>query len=312
MSEWAIQTESLTKHYQQVRAVDGLNLRVPRGAVYGFLGRNGAGKTTTIKLLLGFARSHAGTARVLGMDVSTQLREILARTAFVGENKTLYEHFTPAEHVKFHRGFYPQWSDAAAANYARDLEIPMGQKFKSLSKGNRTKVWLLLALAQNAELMILDEPTTALDPLTADIFLRSLAEDHAGEGRTIFFSSHHLAEVEQIADWVGIIDRGKLLLEARLEDIRNNFRLIVATGNGLPLERQTPVVSALSAANLCRYVVERDADAWQSRLRAQGATILESMPLSLKDVFLELVRKEEPCISGNAGATLAAPSLARA
>ncbi|MBI3405534.1 MAG: ABC transporter ATP-binding protein [Acidobacteria bacterium] len=312
MSEYAISTESLAKHYKNIRAVDGLNLRVPAGAVYGFLGRNGAGKTTTIKMLLGFARANAGSAEILGMNVNGQLQQILKRTAFVGENKTLYDNFTPTEMARFHKGFYPNWSDGDATKFAQSLEIPMDQKFKKLSKGNRTKVWLLLALAQNADLMILDEPTTALDPLTADVFLRILAESYAGEERTVLFSSHNLAEVEQIADWVGIIDRGKLLLEARLEDIRNNFRLIVAGGNGLPLVRQAPVVSAVAAANLVRYVIDRDGDGWQTQLRAQGATILESLPLSLKDVFLELVRKEEPCTSGSAGETLATPSLARA
>lgn len=243
MSELAICTEGLVKQYPGVRAVDGLDLRVPRGAVYGFLGRNGAGKTTTIKVLGGLARATAGSARVLGLDVRAQRLAILERTAFVGERKALYDSLTTAELLRFTRGFYGRWSNRAE-NYLRLLELAGNQRFGKLSRGNRTRVCLLLALAQEAELLVLDEPTSGLDPWMTDQFLRILIEDHTGEDRTIFLSSHQLAEVEQVCDWVGIIDRGRLLLEARLEDIRNEFRVITAAGNALPVSRSEQVLSA--------------------------------------------------------------------
>lgn len=303
MSELAIQTEQLRKAYGKLHALDGLDLRVPSGAVYGFLGRNGAGKTTTIKTLLGLVHSDAGSASVLGMDVRHHLTAILERTAFVSENKILYDGLTPAELLRFCRGFYAKWSDAAAEKYARQLDIPMKQPFAKLSKGNRTKVCLLLALAQNAELLILDEPTSGLDPVMIDEVLRILVEDHAGAGRTIFFSTHQLAEVEQIADWVGIIDRGKLLLEARLDDLRDQFRLILAAGDSLPLTGAPNLVSASHAGRACRYVVSRDADGFAVKLRHNGAQIMDISPLNLRELFLELVRKEDACTSGNSGAT---------
>jgi ABC-2 type transport system ATP-binding protein len=302
MSEYAIQTEALRKSYGKLRAVDGLDVHVPRGAVYGFLGRNGAGKTTTIKALLGLVHSDGGSASVLGMDVRQHLTAILERTAFVSENKILYDGCTPAELVRFNCGFFPTWRDDAAQKLARLLDIPMRRKYGKLSKGNRTKVCLLLALAQNSELLILDEPTAGLDPVMIDEVLRILVEDHVSAGRTIFFSTHQLSEVEQIADWVGIIDQGKLLLEAQLEDLRDQFRLILAAGDSLPASGTPHLISVSQSGRSSRYVVSRDAEEFAGQLRQRGAEILQISPLSLREVFLELVRKEEACTPGNAGA----------
>jgi ABC-2 type transport system ATP-binding protein len=309
MSDLAISTQGLVKVYSQVRAVDGLNLNVPRGAVYGFLGRNGAGKTTTIKTLLGLARPTAGAAQVLGLDIVRDRIEILRRVAFVGENKALYDGLTATEMLRFTRAFYPKWSGEAAEMCAQRLEIPMTQKFAKLSKGNRAKVWLLLAMGQNAELMLLDEPTAGLDPFMNDALLKLLAEEYAAEGRTVFFSSHHLAEVEQICDWVGIMDEGRMLLEARLEDIREHYRLVIAAGRDLPATASAPVVTITRNGEFSRYLLARGAETFAAGLKSQGAAVTHVTPLNLREVFVELVRKEEACTSGNVGETHAVPFL---
>jgi ABC-2 type transport system ATP-binding protein len=293
MNELAIDSKDLTKTYGSIRAVGGINLSVPRGAIYGFLGRNGAGKTTTIKMLLGLTRPTAGTAKVFGMDVSTECMAILRRTAFVSEKKTLYPSLTASELVRFSRGFYPTWSDSAVEKYARLLEIPMKQRFEKLSNGNQTKVWLLLALSQGADLLILDEPTTALDPVSVDQLLHVLAEDGLDRGCTIFFSSHQLEEVERIAEYAGVIDRGKLLLESRLDDIKSEFRLITAAGNSLPTQTSPQVLSVVTEGNFYRYVVTKDADSFASGLSQNGAMITNVATLSLREIFLQLVRKEQ-------------------
>jgi ABC-2 type transport system ATP-binding protein len=308
MTEYAIATDNLAKYYAATRAVDGLALRVPRGSVYGYLGRNGAGKTTTIRMLMGLAAPTHGSVNILGKRLPEDRLAILERVGFLGEKKNLFEAMTGNHLVHFNRPFFPRWSDEIAANYARRLEIPMDVKFKNLSLGNRTKLCLLLALAQGAELLVLDEPTTGLDPVVMDEFLKVLIEDYAGEGRTIFLSSHNLAEVEKIADWVGIIDRGKLLLEAPLEEIRSDFRRISASGNGLPTGRTAQVISVSASQPICEYFVRNDAEEFAAGLRSQGATILDVSPLNLEQVFLQLVRKEVPCTSGNIGATPAVVS----
>ena len=293
MSEFAIDTEALTKTYGNIHAVGGIRLTVPRGAIYGFLGRNGAGKTTTIKMLLGLTRPTAGAAHVLGMDVIAERMAILQRTAFVSEKKTLYPSLTPSELVRFSRGFYPTWSDSAVEKYARLLEIPMKQRFEQLSNGNQTKVWLLLALCQGADLLILDEPTTALDPITVDQLMHVLAADALDRGCTIFFSSHQLEEVERIAEYAGFIEHGKLLMEARLDDIKSEFRLITAAGSSLPAQTSSQILSVDVEENFYRYVVTRDAEGFAAALSRNGATVTSIATLGLREIFLQLVRKEQ-------------------
>jgi ABC-2 type transport system ATP-binding protein len=293
MNELAIDSKDLAKTYGNIRAVDGINLSVPRGAIYGFLGRNGAGKTTTIKMLLGLTRPTVGAAHVFGMNVFAERRAILQRTAFVSEKKTLYPSLTATELVRFSRGFYPTWSDSAVGKYARLLEIPMRQRFEKLSNGNQTKVWLLLALSQGADLLILDEPTTALDPVSVDQLSHVLAEDGLDRGCTIFFSSHQLEEVERIAEYAGVIDQGKLLLESRLDDIKSEFRLITAAGNSLPAKTSSQILSVVFEGNFYRYVVTKDAESFAAGLSRNGANITNIAPLSLREIFLQLVRKEQ-------------------
>jgi ABC-2 type transport system ATP-binding protein len=293
MTELAVSTTNLTKTYGDVCAVDGLSLNVPRGAIYGFLGRNGAGKTSTIKMLLGLMRPSAGSADVMGMDVASQRVAVLQRTAFVSEKKTLYPKLTASELVRFSRGFYPTWSDKAVEKYSRLFEIPMNQRFEKLSNGNQTKVWLLLALCQGADLLILDEPTTALDPITVDQLMHVLVEDVLDRGCTIFFSSHQLEEVEKIVEYAGFIDRGKLLMEARLDDIKNEFRLIVAAGNSLPTQTSSQVLSVDVEKNFCRYFVTRDAEGFAAELSRNGATVTSVATLGLREIFLQIVKKEQ-------------------
>ena len=301
--EHVIETQRLSKHYGTLQAVDGLDLHVPKGSIYGFLGRNGAGKTTTIRILMGLLHASGGTATVLGMDCLQQRLSIAERTGYLGEKKMLFDSMTGNDLVRFNRAYFSKWSDELAARYARRMELPMDRKFKKLSQGNRTKLCLLLAMAQGAELLILDEPTSGLDPVVTDEILRLLIEDFSSEGRTIFLSSHHLSEVERIADWVGIIDGGKLQLEARLDDLRAEYRRIRAVGSGLPTGCNAQVRSAAVDGVNGDYVVTQDAEGFAAGLRNDGATILDVTPMNLGEIFLQVVRKEEACISGNAGST---------
>jgi ABC-2 type transport system ATP-binding protein len=305
MTELAISSQGLQKIYPQVRAVGGLDLNVPRGAVYGFLGRNGAGKTTTIKTLLGLVRPSAGAAQVLGLDIRRDHLAILERTGFVSETKLLFESLSARQLIRFNRGYFPKWSDALAERYAGLFEIPMDQPFRKLSLGNRTKVCHLLALSQGADLLLLDDPTSGLDPVMTDLLMEILIEDHVNEGRTVLFSSHHLSEVEKIAEWIGILEAGKLLLEARLEDIRQNFRLVIVSGDSLPALAAPNLVFHKRAEKFHRFLVSRDAEEFAAKLRGEGATVLEISPVNLGEVFLGLAGKELPCMPGSAGTTRA-------
>ncbi len=292
MSDLAIETHSLRKHYGELHAVDGLDLRVPRGSIYGFLGRNGAGKTTTIRMLAGLVHPTGGEMKVLDLSPQTQRVAMLERAGFMIDRRVIPS-MTGNDLVRFNRGFFPRWNDALVSKYADALEIPMNRRFRKLSTGNQTKLCLLLALAQGAELLILDEPTAGLDPVVTDQLLRALIDDFANEGRTLFLSSHHLSEVERIADWVGIIDHGKLLLEAPLDDIRANFRRVRVVGENMPLAGRAEIFRSKTGEGTTEYIVRANADAFIAELHAQGATVLDVSPMNLPEIFLEVVGKGE-------------------
>lgn len=306
MSELAIETRALVKRYGGTAAVDQLNLRVPKGSIYALIGRNGSGKTTTIRMLLDLAKPDAGSATVLGMDSHAERAAVLERVGFVSD-RPLLGAYTGEQMVRFNRGFYSRWSDELVERYVRVFDIPMKQRFRNLSRGNQTKLWLLLALAQQPDLLVLDEPTAGLDPVTTDQLLRVLVEDVAAEGRTVFLSSHHLSEMERIADWVGMIDHGRLLLEAPMEELRARFRRIQVAG----VPEKTPLTAAMRvrrSGGSTEFVVRDGADAFVEALEQEGATVLRAEPMNLSEIFIECLGqestgKEDACISQSAGAT---------
>src|ERR1700722_4836083 len=201
MNEFIIETDQLSKSFKSQPALCGLDLRVPAGSIFGFLGRNGAGKTTTIKTLMGLLRSDSGGAHVFGIPVADADKsiEIRRRIGFVTEDKELYPYMTVEQIIRFTRGFFPKWRDDLERRYLKQFELPLNQKIPNLSKGMRSKLMLLLGISHGADLLILDEPTDGLDPVAVEEMLRELVALSAAEGTTIFFSSHHLEEVEQIA-----------------------------------------------------------------------------------------------------------------
>jgi ABC-2 type transport system ATP-binding protein len=292
MSNLAIETQKLTKTYKHVDVVDGLSMAVPEGAIYCLLGRNGSGKTTTIRMLLGLARPTNGSAKVLGLDSKQDRLQILARTGFVSD-KPLLNSMSGNELVRFNAGFYSRWSNVLVKKYADLFDIPLKTKFRNMSRGNQTKMWLLLALAQQPDLLILDEPTAGLDPVVTDELLRVLIDDFLRDGRTVFLSSHHIAEVERIADWVGILDHGKLILEARTEDLRANVRRVQVIGNDLSRMKNAQVLRTRDSEGTTEFIVTHDAETFTASLENQGATVLQNAPMNLSEVFLEYVRKEK-------------------
>jgi ABC-2 type transport system ATP-binding protein len=289
-----IQTADLWKRYDDVEALRGLDLQVPSGSIFGFLGRNGAGKTTTIKVLLGMARPSRGEARVFGQSAfaGDSGVEIRRRTAFVSDEKDLYDYMTVGEIVAFTRSFYPRWRADLEQQYLRGFDLRPDRRVKALSRGMRTKLAMLLALCRGAELLMLDEPTSGLDPAMAEEMLQALVGHVAAEGSTVFFSSHQLAEVEQVADHVAIIDRGQTIVAGALDDLRAQYRRIQLVFDGSApditvhapgthrLRRQGRVLTVLSTSG---------GDAVLEELRGYRPAAFEVSPVSLKDIFLESV-----------------------
>ena len=292
-----IEAADLRKHYDQADALKGLNLQVPAGSIFGFLGRNGAGKTTTIKILLGMVRPDAGTAQVFGLraDSPQASVDIRRRTGFVSEEKDLFDYMTVDEMIRFTSDLYPRWSRDLAQRYLRTFDLPIDRKIKALSRGMRTKLALLLALSRGAELLMLDEPTAALDPIATEEVLQAIVAHVAREEMTVFFSSHQLSEVEQIADHIAIIHRGRTALSGALDEVRANFRriqLIFETeapnaafqAAGVKrVARKGRVLTVLSSAGAERIVEEA---------RSLNPISIDVTPVTLKDIFLETVAME--------------------
>lgn len=292
--EPVIETHGLTKHYGTVEAVRDLSLTVERQRITGFLGRNGAGKSTTIKMLLGMIRPTAGAGLVLGYDIAdpAQSLEIRRRIAYVGEDKGLYGYMTVAELIRFTRSFYPDWQPQIEARLLREYQLPLGRKVKAISKGMRTKLALLLALARRPELLILDEPSEGLDPVSIEELLQTLQEVRAA-GTSIFFSSHQLSEVERIADRVLMIDRGQLVMNTLLSDLLNNYRNI-----NLEFAEHGPVPAFDLAGVERTRVIGRQAwvlassnvEGIVAHARSLDA-VVQVTPVNLRDVFLDIVRE---------------------
>lgn len=293
-----IETADLRKTYPGVEALRGLDLRIPAGSICGFLGRNGAGKTTAIKILLGMARPASGQARVLGLDAtaSDASVEIRRRTGFVSEEKDLYPYMTVEEMIRFTASFFPRWRNDLQQRYLRKFELPSQRKVKALSRGMRTKLALLLALCRGAELLILDEATSGLDPAMADDVLQALVAHVANEETSVFFSSHQIAEVEQIADRVAIIDRGRSVIAGELDELRENFRRIhlVFDEDAPDVTMQLPGVEhVVRKGRVLTVLSSRGAEAIVANARAWNPVSIDVLPVSLKEIFLETVKTEE-------------------
>src|SRR5687768_3992789 len=295
---FVIETTELRKDYDGVEALRGLSLQVPAGSIFGFLGRNGAGKTTTIKVLLGMARPTAGQARVLGLaaDDAAASVTIRKRTGFVDENKALYDYMTVDEIIRFTATFYPGWRRDLEKRYLHSFGLPPHQKTTALSLGMRSKLSLLLALCRGVELLVLDEPTSGLDPAASEEVLQAIVTHVSTENVTVFFSSHHLADVDQIADHIAIIDAGRTVVSGALEDLRGRYRRVqfVFNGEAPDLTFRAPGVVRVRSQGRVLTVLSNDgSDAVIEEAMRFGPVSADILPVTLKEIFLESVAVED-------------------
>jgi len=288
---WVIETAALTKRFGAVDAVRDLDLRVGTGRITAFLGRNGAGKSSTIKMLLGIVHPTSGSGTLLGapIDDERRSREMRCRVAYVAEDKQTYAYMTVAQMIAFTRSFYVDWSRDVEERLLRQYELPLRRKVKALSKGMRTKLALLLALSRRPALLILDEPSEGLDPVSIEELLQAIVAA-AAEGTTVFFSSHQIAEVERIADQVCMLDRGRLVLDASLDDIRRDFRrLDVGFADAAP-RWEWPAADVGSIRTTGRQITilaKRNVDQMIEHAYAAGAVSVDASAVSLREVFLD-------------------------
>ena len=220
MSDPVIDVSQLTRRFGAKAALASVSLSLPRGAVYGLVGANGAGKTTLIRHILGLLRAESGSVRVFGLDPVADPVAVLSRIGYLSEENDLPGWMRVDELIRYSRAFYPAWDDAYAEELRQRFALDPAAKTKTLSKGQKARLGLLIALAYRPELLVLDEPSSGLDPIVRRDILGAVLRTIADEGRTVLFSSHLLDEVERVADHVTMISDGNIVLSGPLDALK--------------------------------------------------------------------------------------------
>ncbi len=280
----AIQVNNLTKKYKDVTAVDNISFTVKKGEIFGFLGPNGAGKTTTIRTLLGFLKQNNGTAHVCGLNISDNIVEIRRRVGYIPGELALYEHLTGRQCLHYFSTI--RNTELPLLKELQDIfELPLDRKIKTYSRGMKQKLGIIQAFMDDPEIVIMDEPTSGLDPLLQQKFYRFL-ETEKKKGRTLFFSSHILSEVEKICDRVAIIRTGRLVALERIEDLKGKkgkkFRVKMKD----PPERLVTNLNGKLTNGWIEFVTEEHIDNVIKKIAKYPILDLEIQEFSLEDIFM--------------------------
>jgi ABC-2 type transport system ATP-binding protein len=297
MTNYAIDLQNVYKSFRKTQVLTGLSLKVERGKTFAFLGRNAAGKTTAIRMMLGLLSRDGGDVQVLGYDPEQEPLAVRSRVGYLAEDQQMYGWMRVDEIIRFVAPFYATWDHDLALKYVREFELPLATKIKHLSKGQNVRLGLVLALAHRPELVILDDPALGLDPVMRKQFNRDLITHLQGEGRTVFYSSHLLYEVEPIADEVAILHQGRLIRQADTETLRRDVKQFVLDRSALGSIRDDLALLDLQVMGEEVAVTVENASAISALLQREGVPH-RMVDLNLDDIFAAYV----------AGSTHAAPN----
>ena len=283
-----IHTRDLTKYFGAKCAVNSLDLAIPRGCVFAFLGRNGSGKSTTIRMLLGLLEPDRGEASLLGCDSRALTPAVRARIGYLTEEHQIYGWMTVREAGSFQAAFHPRWNEKIFRGVIGHFGLDPRAQVKHLSRGMRAGLCLALTLAPDPELLILDDPALGLDAVARRSLIESMIYLTRRADRTIFFSSHHLADVERVADYLAVLDYSVLRACCSLEIFRNSVREVQLLFAGAP-PKLPPIPGLLQAfrtENELRVTCVHYNEETERALRALGPLALETVPLGLEDAFI--------------------------
>jgi ABC-2 type transport system ATP-binding protein len=290
MSEVCVRFEGVSKKYPHF-LLDNISLELPEGSILGFIGANGAGKSTTMRILMGLVRQDSGAVQVLGHSMPADQVAAKQKIGFLSEDLRLYGAATVAWHMAFIASIYPDWNQAYADKLLRRFDLKPQQKIKGLSHGQRVKAALLLALAHQPRLLVLDEPTTGLDPVARREVLAELMAVLADERRTILFSSHNTLDVEQISDRIAFIDRGRIIAFDEKEDLLDRWRrlrLVLPPSTALP---QLPGIVEVGGSERLPVLTTSQFDpAVLSLCKDRGATVQAVDTMTLEEIFVANVQ----------------------
>ena len=295
MTDSIVQFEGVGKRYRHFTLED-ISFELPAGSIMGFIGANGAGKSTTIRILMGLVHQDQGSVRLLGHQMPAGQVAAKWDVGFVSEDMRLYAAATVAWHMDFVRSIYPSWDPAYAAALVKRFDLRPEQKVKGLSHGQRVKSAMLLALARRPRLLVLDEPTTGLDPIARHEVLTSLMEALEDERRAIFFSSQNTLDVEQISDQITFIDRGRIIDAGDKETYLERWRRVrLDVPAGVVLPALPGIVASNGHGRLVALTANGFDPAMPALYQEAGATVLAVDPMTLEEIFVATVqhRREE-------------------
>ena len=287
-----VEIRGLTRRFWRKTALADLTLEIPRGVVFGLVGENGAGKTTLIKHLLGLLKAQEGTVSVFGLNPVDDPVGVLGRIGYLSESREMPDWMRIGQFMSYSQAFYPKWDTAYAEELREMFELAKDQRIKSLSRGQRARVGLLAALAHRPDLLLLDEPSSGLDPIVRRDILSAIIRTVADEGRTILFSSHLLDEVERVADQVAMLHLGRLVMSAPLDQIIEEHHLLtIQFPNSLASPPDFPGGLGWSGEGReWTCVCNGELEQLQSAAASAGASVVEKRRPSLEDVFLARAR----------------------
>lgn len=286
-----VEIRRLSRQFGAKKALDEVSLVIPRGGVYGVIGGNGAGKTTLIKHIVGMFRAQTGSVRVFGLDPVQNPVGTLGRIGYLSEDRDLPDWMTVGELMRYTQAFFPTWDEGYAEELREMFGLDRSSKVRSLSRGQRARTGLLAALAHRPELLVLDEPSSGLDPVVRRDILSAIIRTIADEGRTVLFSSHLLDEVERVADEVAMIHQGRLVLASSMDEIKDTHRRVTLRFMD-PVDRAPPLVGAISAQGHgleWTYVCNGASGQLRRAAESLGATVVDDSALSLDEIFVSRV-----------------------
>jgi ABC-2 type transport system ATP-binding protein len=287
--------EHVSRHYGAKFALNDVSLEVPRGGVLGLVGTNGAGKTTLIKHILGLLRAQSGTVRVFDLDPVSRAVTVLSRLGYLSEDRDLPPWITVGELLRYTKAFYPGWDTAYAEALRDQFQLSAKSRIRTLSKGELAKAGLLLALAHRPELLVLDEPSSGLDPVVRREMLEAIVRAVGDEGRTVLFSSHLLDEIARVSDRVAMLANGRLVLQGDLQDIlETHRRLVVRLPEPTASLRAFPGALSVNVGPREWTVICNGAtEAFVNAVRQARGDVLEQTDATFEEVFHARVAKSQ-------------------
>ena len=286
-----VKIEGVTRHFGAVTAMDDVVLSVPPGAVFGLVGVNGAGKTTLLKHVLGLLKARTGRVSVFGMDPVADPVGVLSKIGYLSEDNDLPGWMRVDELIRYTGAFYPKWDDTYAERLRRSFELDSTARIKHLSKGQRARAGLLIALAFRPELLLLDEPSSGLDPIVRRDILGAIIHTISEEGRTVLFSSHLLSEVERVSDHVAMMDKGRIVISGRMDHLKETFRRLTVRFDDPRVSSPTlkGAMTWQGAGHEWTTVCDGQVDVFRAAVREAGARVVEEKDASLDEIFLAKV-----------------------